>query len=104
MAVKLSQHQSAADGSTILGMTISAMEDITAEALFKRVVEIAAEKYVSENYAEIVKHLDQRAIATVALARAGQQVAESALTKNISEATEKLVQITKDALERQRRI
>ena len=105
MAVKvIANSRDVNDGGTILGLRIDQFEEIGERELFRRIVEIAAEKYVSENYAEIVKHLDQRAIATLALAHASKMTAEASMVKDFAKATEHLETIAKDVVDRQRRL
>jgi hypothetical protein len=105
MAVKLIHHShNPENGDTLLGLSIGQFEEATETALFRRIVEITAEKYVSENYEAIIKNLDQRAVATLALARAGQFIGESITTSKIAEAVGHLETAVKDVLSRQRRI
>lgn len=42
-----------------------------------RAADLIAEKYVAENYAKIVAHIDQQAIATLAIANAGAEISKT---------------------------
>jgi hypothetical protein len=92
------------DSGMVLGLRIDAFEEMAQKEIFHKVIEICAEKYVSENYAGIVKCLDHRAIATLALGKAGHHIADAIQTNNINEATERLERLIQEVLERQRRI
>lgn len=77
MKVELMPQQSAIDrDQTFLGVKISALEDVIGAEVLRAVVRIVAERYVEAHYAEICAHLDQTAIANLAVADAGKKIAE----------------------------
>jgi hypothetical protein len=45
-------------------------------AIYEEIVRLIAQRYVEENYAEIVSKLDQQAIANLAIADSGKKIAE----------------------------
>ena len=72
-----------------MGITISAqvsdvttaMDNYAAAELVHEIARLIAERYVAENYAELVKNLDQQAIANLAVADAGKKIAEEIRSK-----------------------
>lgn len=105
MAVKLIHNaMDPSDHSLVLGIKIDDFNALVEKEVFRRIVEIVAENYVASNYAEIAKNLDQRAIATLALAHASKMTAEASILKDFAKAAEHLETIAKDVVDRQRRI
>lgn len=105
MAIKLlSSNVDPSTNDTILGIKIEQFNNLLEREVFQRVVEIVAENYVSQNYVEIAKQLDQRAVATLAVAHASRIAAESSMAKDFAKAAEDLRGIVGAELERRRRI
>lgn len=53
------------------------------EMIFREVVSKVAQRYVEENYPELVAKLDQQAIANLAIAESGKKIAEEIKTRPV---------------------
>jgi hypothetical protein len=68
-------------------------------AIFDRIAELIAERYVAENYADIVKHLDQQAIATMAMANASAKISK-VLEKEVEKEVRTVVETKREVYQR----
>lgn len=53
------------------------MREVMSGAIFAKVCELIAERYVVENYAEIAKHIDPQAVANLSVAEAGAEISKT---------------------------
>jgi hypothetical protein len=77
--IEVKSYRSPADDRTIFTTSISPsamMEVRTTDAILHRIVELVAEKYVQENYPQLVAKIDQQAIANLVIAESGKKIAE----------------------------
>jgi hypothetical protein len=84
MAIKVTSQSIPNPRSASLDVALTAVIDgnvaaklYTEKALFEEIVEQLAAKYVEDNYAELVAGMSQVAVVNIALARAGESVAQS---------------------------
>ena len=73
------------DGSTTLAVKIPAAMFVSCleNQLICEITRAIAEKFVEENYAEIVSKLDQTAIANLSIAEASKKIAEEIHTRPV---------------------
>lgn len=79
MSIEIKTYRSPIDDRITLAATVSSMELIesyAAKVLIDRIVDLIAQRYVEENYPQVVAKLDQQAIANLVIAESGKKIAE----------------------------
>jgi len=76
MSIKLSTYPNHSSHQMNIVATFDDHPNLIADALIREIVELVAERYVKENYPQLVSLLDQQAIANLAIAESGKKIAE----------------------------
>jgi hypothetical protein len=77
--MEIKTYRSALDNSMTFAAKFSSLdivEEQTAMGIVREIVHLVAERYVQENYPQLVAKIDQQAIANLVIAESGKKIAE----------------------------
>lgn len=77
--IKITTYQNAADDGVTFAASIRSiaiMEEHGRKAILQKIVQLVAERYVAENYPQLIAKIDQQAIANLVIAESGKKIAE----------------------------